>query len=145
MNKKQHLELSEDEISSLTSLIKNGQLPARVFRRATALLELSRGKALIEVAQTLDVADQTVATWRDNYQASQLNSLVDKARSGRPVEISGQSRAKITALACSTAPTGYARWSLRLLADKAVELGYCEHLSHNEAGRILKKTCFSHT
>jgi hypothetical protein len=55
------------------------------------------------------------------------------------LEIDGEQRAKITALACSKAPEGYGRWSLRLLADKVVELGYCEHLSHNEAGKILKK------
>ncbi|GAC1398119.1 MAG: hypothetical protein NVSMB56_13070 [Pyrinomonadaceae bacterium] len=140
MNKKRHLELSDEEISSLTSLISNGQLPARVFRRATAILELSRGKALTEVAATLNVAYQTIATWRDNYKAVQLDSLYDKARSGRPIEISGESRAKLTALACSTPPTGYARWSLRLLADKAVELGYCDHLSHDAVGAILKKT-----
>jgi len=145
MNKKQHLELSDEEISSLTSLISNGQLPARVFRRATALLELSRGKALTEVATTLNVAYQTVAIWRDNYKATKLNSLVDKPRSGRPIEISGESRAKLTALACSTPPEGYARWSLRLLADKAVELGYCDHLSHDAVGEILKKTRSSRT
>lgn len=140
MNKKQHLELSDLEVSSLTSLISNGQLPARVFRRVTALLELSRGKALTEVAATLNVAYQTVATWRDNYKATKLNSLLDKPRSGRPIEISGESRARLTALACSTPPEGYARWSLRLLADKAVELGYCERISHDAVGEILKKT-----
>ena len=140
MNRKQHLELSSEEISSLTSLIKNGQLPARVFRRATAILELGRGKALNEVAQTLGIVYQTVATWRDNYQAAGLKALSDKARSGRPVVISGEQRAKITALACSTAPKGHARWSLRLLADKCVELDLVDSVSHNEVGKILKKT-----
>ena len=66
--------------------------------------------------------------------------LQDKPRSGRPVQIDGIQRAQITALACSTPPEGYARWSLRLLADKAVELGFVEHLSHNHTGQILKKT-----
>lgn len=65
--------------------------------------------------------------------------LWDVARSGRPVEIDGEQRAKITALACSHPPPGYARWSLRLLAGKVVELGYCEHLSHNEAGTVVQK------
>jgi hypothetical protein len=71
--------------------------------------------------------------------------LKDKPRSGRPPEISGRQRAKITALACSTPPEGHARWSLRLLADRVVELGYVEHLSHNHAGKILKKTSSSRT
>ena len=57
--------------------------------------------------------------------------------------IDGPQRAKITARACSTPPPGHARWSLRLLADKAVELEYCEHLSHNAVKEILKKTLSS--
>src|ERR1041385_5036506 len=139
MSQKNHLELSDAERSSLTSLISSGQLPARVFRRATALLELSRGKSLTAVAQTLSVTYQTVASWRDNYHERGLDALHDQARSGRPVRIDGRQRAKITALACSTPPKGRARWSLRLLADKAVELGYCERLSHNAVKEVLKK------
>ena len=65
--------------------------------------------------------------------------LHDLPRSGRPVEIDGEQRAKITALACSDPPEGYARWSIRLLADKAVELEYCEHISHTTVRKILKK------
>ncbi len=140
MNQKHHLELSEAERSSLTSLIAGGQLTAKVFRRATALLELSRGKSLAEVAATLSVTYQTVAAWRDNYFARGLGALCDQARSGRPISIDGKQRAKITALACSTPPEGHARWSLRLLADRAVELGYCDRVSHNAVGAILKKT-----
>ena len=52
----------------------------------------------------------------------------------------GQTRAKLTALACSEAPDGHSQWSLRLLANKVVELGYCQHLSHTQVGTILKKT-----
>jgi putative transposase len=59
---------------------------------------------------------------------------------GRPIEIDGQQRYKITVLACSQPPEGYAQWSLRLLADKAIELGYVEVISHTEVRKILKKT-----
>lgn len=82
---------------------------------------------------------QSVSTWCAAYQQKGLKMLADAPRSGRPVEINGGRRAKITALACSTPPAGHARWSLRLLADRVVELGYCDHLSHNYAGEILKK------
>lgn len=140
MSQKHHLELSDAEVSSLTSLISSGRLPAKVFRRATALLELARGKSLAEVAQTLSVTYQTVAAWRNSYHERGLDALHDKARSGRPVRIDGRQRAKITALACSTPPEGRARWTLRLLADRAVELGYCESLSHNAVKEVLKKT-----
>lgn len=140
MNTKQHLHLTDAEISALTALVSGGHLPAKVFRRATALLELARGKSLVGVARTLNTTNQTVAAWRDNYRAWGLDGVHDKPRSGRPVVIDGPQRAKITALACSTPPPGHARWSLRLLADKAVELEYCEHLSHNAVKEILKKT-----
>ena len=83
---------------------------------------------------------QGVFNWCKAYHKSGLSLLWDAPRSGRPVEIDGGQRAKITALAGSKAPKGHAGWSLRLLADKAVELGYCEHLSHNHARKILKKT-----
>lgn len=69
-----------------------------------------------------------------------LQCLHDKARSGRPIVIDGKQRAKVTALACSAAPEGHARWGLRLLADKVVELGYCDSISHTQVGNILKKT-----
>lgn len=65
--------------------------------------------------------------------------LYDKTRSGRPVEIDGLQRAKITALACSPAPDGRSRWTLRWLANKVVELDYCEHLSPAYVQEILKK------
>ena len=58
--------------------------------------------------------------------------------------IDGAQQARVTALACSTPPQGRTRWTLRLLADKAVALGYCEQLSHTQARRILKKMLSSH-
>jgi transposase len=137
---KEHVKLSQADQEFLMTIIAKGQLAARVFRRATALLELNRGQTLCAVSQTLQVSYQTVAQWRDNYQASGLQALEDKQRKGRPVLIDGKSRAAITALACSTPPSGRARWTLRLLADKAVELGLCESLSHTKARSILKKT-----
>jgi len=136
---KEHVKLSQPDQDFLTTLLAKGQLPARVFKRATALLELHRGKTLTAVAKTLQVSSYTVATWRDNYQASGLSALHDKPRSGRPIEIDGRQRAKVTALACSSPPQGRARWTLRLLADKAVELGYCETLSPTQTRQILKK------
>jgi transposase len=113
-----------------------------MFKRATALLELHRGKTLTAVAQTLQVTSYTVATWRDHYHANGLSFLQDQPRSGRPMQIDGSQRAKLTALACSSPPQGRARWTLRLLADKAVELGYCENLSHTTTRQILKKMNF---
>lgn len=142
---KQHVKLSEAERTSLVALLTKGSLPARVFKRATALLELDRGQTLQAVATTLGVDYNTVATWRDKYQQQGLDCLTEAPRSGRPIQIDGTQRAQITALACSTAPAGRADWSLRLLADKVVELGYRDTISHTQVGNILKKTKSSRT
>lgn len=136
---KQHLKLRAKDRDELKALLAKGSLPVKVYKRATALLELDRGKSFGAVAETVGVCYQSVSSWCTRYKTEQLSMLYDQHRSGRPIEIDGEQRAKITALACSHPPEGYARWSLRLLAEKVVELGYCEHLSHNEAGRILKK------
>jgi transposase len=138
--KKQHVTLSDDDRSTLERLLAHGTLSAKKFKRATALLELDRGKSLIEVAITLQVTNPTVSSWRDRYRTSGLAGLDDAPRSGRPLEIDGEQRAKLTALACSDAPEGHARWTLRLLAEKAVESGLCEHVSHTLVADVLKKT-----
>jgi hypothetical protein len=67
-------------------------------------------------------------------------ALYDAPRSGRPVVIDGVARAKVTALACSPTPEGHARWSLNLLAEKAVALEYVEHISGTHVATLLKKT-----
>ena len=138
--KKQHVKLSDTDREFLENLISQGELTAKAYRRALALLELNRGQTYTAVSKTLQVTQTTLSTWAKKYQENGLQVLSDKPRSGRPIEIDGNQRAKITALACSDPPAGYAEWNLRLLADKAVELGYCENLSHTSVRRILKKT-----
>lgn len=137
---KHHVKLRKKDREYLEALVARGKLSAKVFKRATGLLELERGKTLQAVAETLGVSYVTVAAWREKYQAHGLQCLEDAPRSGRPIEIDGVQRAQITALACSDAPTGHARWSLRLLADKVVELGYCQRISYVQVDKILKKT-----
>ena len=141
--KKQHLKLTEVDKRYLTEYLSKGQVQARIVRRATALLQLNQGLTIQAVAETLKVGHWTVSIWRNNYVESGLDFLCDKPRAGRPVGIDGEQRAKITALACSETPAGRGRWSLRLLAEKIVELEYCEEISHTQVGKILKKTNFS--
>jgi putative transposase len=138
--KKQHVNLKDEDREYLEEIVSKGESKARVYRRALGLLELDRGKTYTEVSETIGVVVQTLSIWAGKYQENGLEVLQDQPRPGRPVEMDGNLRAKITALACSEAPEGYAQWSLRLLADKVVELGYCEQISHTEVGNILKKT-----
>ena len=135
-----HITLSEGDRSYLVALLNaKGSLGVKQYKRATGLLELDRGKRLTAVAATLGVGYMTVSTWQEGYRRDSLAMLQDKPRSGRPVEIDGSQRAKLIALACSEAPAGHARWDLRLLADKAVELGYGAHLSYTKARTKLNR------
>ena len=129
----------------LSAITRRGRTKARTFQRASALLQLQAGHTLLQIAEALQVSRQSVARWRDRYLEAGLQALDEKPRSGRPLRIDGKQRARITALAGSTPPQGRARWSLRLLADKAVELGCCTELSHTHARQILKKTNSSRT
>ena len=138
--KKQHIHLQESEKNYLNRLLKKGLLNARVQKRAMGLLELDKGKSYQEVANLLNMSYPAVHSWGKKYANEGLDFLQDKPRSGRPVELNGEQKAQITAVACSEPPEGYSRWSLRLLADRLVELELVEEISHTEVGRILKKT-----
>lgn len=120
------------------------QAPAREQTRARILLLLHRGRTPDTVAAALEVGVATVFNIKRRYLSEGLTAaLRDKPRSGKPASIDGVARAKITALACSEAPDGHARWTLRLLADRAVELGLVEAISHNTVKEVLKKTASS--
>ncbi len=137
---KSHVQLNDADLSTLQSLVNKSSLSVKVYKRASALLKLDQGHTLGSVASVLNVNYNTVAAWRDAYQKEGLLMLHDKPRCGRPVQIDGAQRAQITALACSIPPAGYGRWSLNLLADKVVELGYVESISRSRVAVILKKT-----
>lgn len=145
MMKKEHVQLNEADQAYLQTVLQKGSHSAKLYKRALALLELDRGRTFTEVAEMVGATKQTVSTWAKKYQESALACLTDLPRSGRPHGINGVQRAQITALACSTPPEGYAQWSLRLLAAKAVELEYVEALSYDEVRLILKKTNSSPT
>jgi transposase len=139
--RKKYLALSSADRTYLKNIVTKGKSSARVIKRAMALLQLDQGKSITSIAEALDLSLPTVSTWRDRYLEGGLKAaLEEKPRSGRPTLIDGRSRARITALACSAPPKGHARWTLRLLADRVVELGICDELSHTKVAQILKKT-----
>ena len=137
---KQHVQLTPQDRDTLTALTTQGDQKARLYKRALGLLELDRGKTYTQVAHTLGMTHQTLCTWAKKDHALGLACLQDAPRPGRPVAITGKQRAQITALACSVPPQGYGKWTLRLLADRCVELGSCDRLSHTHVQTILKKT-----
>ncbi len=138
--KKQHVELSQEDYTHLEALLSKGSMKVRKQNRVIGLLELHRGKTYESVVNLLKVSRPTVKSWADRYKSEGLSMLDEKPRSGRPLGLNGEDRAKITALACSKAPDGHSRWSLRLLADKLVELEIVDSISFKQVGNILKKT-----
>lgn len=140
------VQLTAAERSQLNRQTVQGRIKVRQYKRIQVLLLADEthdpdGKTDKVIAEQVGVSAATVERTRRRYVEQGLESaLTEQPRSGRPREISGETRAKITALACSTPPEGYGRWSLRLLADKAVELEFVEHISHDAVGDILKKT-----
>ena len=138
--KKQHLKLTEADKKYLTELLNKGQAKARVIRRAIALLQLDQGATFQKVAELLGVDYYTVSIWCQKYVENGLQFLSDLPRSGRPLVFAGEQCAKVTALACSETPDGRAKWSLQLLAEKAVELELVETISPSKVREMLKKT-----
>lgn len=139
--KKQHVHLTKADRECLETLLSKGELSVKTYKRALGLLELDRGKSYTAVSKTLQTSIHTLSARAQQYREHGLQeALYDKPRSGRPIEIDGDQRAKITALACSKAPQGYEKWSLRLLAEKVIELSYCEKISHTTVATVLKKT-----
>lgn len=137
--KKQHVKLTKADRESLEALLSKGELKVRVQKRAIALQMLDKGMSYQQVKDLIGISHISLSKWARLYNAEGLSMLYDKPRSGRPIGLSGEERAKITALACSKPPEGYARWSLRLLSDRLVELDLVDTISHTEVGRILKK------
>ena len=116
-----HIVLIDADKVQIEKLLSKGTLKVRTHKRALALQYLDNGKSYKEVSDLLIVSSNTLIVWATNYRTSGLSFLKDKPRSGRPIKFDGKDRAKITALACSKAPDGYAQWSLRLLADRSEE------------------------
>lgn len=134
------VKLTPEERTELEALTRKGEVQVRVFQRARILLLVDEGLKDAVVMAQVGVSRATVSRMRRRYGVEGLAAVREKPRPGRPNIFDGEVRAKLTALACSTPPEGRARWDLRLLADKAVELGYVETISHVTVGEVLKKT-----
>ena len=129
---------------TIQALTCKGRHAGRTVQRGRMLLRLADGVSSYTVADELGCCAQTVYQVRHRYIESGLAIVLGEApRSGGPQRFDGATRAALTALACTPAPTGHSRWTLRLLADKAVELCLVETISHETVGQVLKKTRYS--
>jgi Homeodomain-like domain len=151
--KKYIVKLSEAEREHLQGLINKGKSTAKRLLKARILLkadasEQSEGWSDGRIVEALDTNMSMVTRVRQQFVEEGLEAVLSRKRRARPAIapiFDGEKEARLTALACSTPPEGYSRWTLRLLEDKVVELGIVERASDNTIGRVLKKTRFSLT
>ena len=143
-----HITLPEEERIELLQLIKSGKHSARVLGRARIMLLLDRSQGeerkLQDIADTMLTSIGTVSNIKRRYLKGGLeHGLYDRPRPGAKPKIDGEVEAHLIALVCSDPPEGQLRWTLRLLADKLVELELVETISHVAIGDALKKTNLS--
>ena len=132
--------------AALEDFTRTGCRPVRAVRRAQALLALATGIGQQAAGQAAGLSRQTVSQVRQRYaEGGWQAALAEAPRSGGPQRFDGAQRAALTALACTPAPVGHGRWTLRLLADKAVALCLVASISHETVGQVLKKTNCSPT
>lgn len=140
----QPITLSEAEQTELRLLINQGVHPARMIKRAQILLQSHAGKKPQDIASWLGTCLSTVYNVRQRYLAEGMDgALHEKPRPGQPVKLDLRQEAAITVLACSNAPDGHARWTIRLLADRVVKAGIVDSIAPETIRRFLKKTTLS--
>ena len=145
--------LTEPERTHLEALTRNGKTGAKKFIHARALLLCDAGPdgpawPVSAVADALGVTSRTIEHLKKRFVEEGLDvALERKAREKPPRDVifDGAFEARLMTLACSEAPEGYERWTVRLLADKAVELKFASSVSHMTVQRVLKKTNLSLT
>jgi hypothetical protein len=150
-NKKFIVELSAEERALLKALVSKGKSAAKVILKARILLKADQGEHGErwndeEICEALDTNISMVTRVREKLVTQGLDAVFRrKKRETPPIKpiFDGKAQARLTALACSTPPEGHARWSLRLLADKVVELEIVPAAHFNTVGRALKKTISS--
>lgn len=152
MHKKYPVVLSASERTELTRLIAVGTEAARKLIHARILLKADQsahGPAWVDerIAEAVEVSQATVARIRKQYVEEGLAAALHRRPPRRTYQrkLDGAQEARVIAVACGAPPAGHAQWSLRLLADRLVELEIVDTISHQTVARTLKKTRSSRT
>lgn len=146
MPKRYIVRLSEEERHSLKDLVSTGKAVAYKIKHANILLNIDvngQGWTDEEAATAFSCHRNTVANLRQRLVEQGLEAALERKPNQRPPRqrvCDGESEAKLIALRCGAPPAGQARWTLRLLADKAVELEIVPAISHETVRQVLKKT-----
>jgi transposase len=148
MGKHHYIQLRQDERAQLGQLVRTGRQAARKQTRARILLLSDRSQGAKRTGQEVaEAAMCSVSTVRRicglYFEGGLALALNDKGWPGAKPKLTGELEAKLTMLACSAAPSGHVRWTLRLLANELVGLGYVDEVSHVTVREWLKKTNLS--
>jgi transposase len=143
--------LTENEREQLKAIVSKGKHSSLQFRNACMLLSSDEGeqgqKASNEqIAQILQINTKTVERLKQRFVEEGFEACMDRKPypAVKEMKVDGDLEAHLVAISCSKAPEGYTRWSLRMLADKMIELKYVESISHETIRQVLKKTKLSH-
>jgi len=146
------IKLSKSEVGDLTAIINKGRHTSYAFRSAYILLNCDKGDYAQnpsvtneEIAKFLRVGERTIDRIKKKFIEEGFDSVLQRRPSSQNYtkKMDGDLEAKLVTLCCSEPPEGYAKWSLRLLADKLVELNYVDSISHVSVRKALKKTNLS--
>src|SRR5258708_32855770 len=133
--------LTEEERTTLETFVHRGKANARTLTRARILLKSGEGWSPSALAAAFDVCQATVTNVRGRFAKGGLEAVLhDKVQQHRRSALSGLQTAHLIAVACSPSPDGHDHWTVRLLAQKAVELGFVTGISPNTIHELLKKT-----
>lgn len=140
MPKRYRVHLPADEHDRLEQLVHAGKHAARVITRARILLKAHESWSDARIVEAIGSSAATVERVRKRYVEEGLDAVLrDKPQPGRPRRLSAPQAAHLIAIACSDAPDGHDHWPLRLLGQKAVELGYVDGISPETVRAVLKK------
>ena len=144
------IKLTKGEVAELRTIISKGSHTCQTFRVAYILLNCDEGSysekvTNEQISTVLKVGMRTIDRVKKRFVEEGLEAVLERRPTSRVYDrkMDGDVEAKLVTLCCSKPPKGYAKWSLRLLADKMVELKYVENISHVTVRSVLKKTNLS--
>lgn len=137
---KYRVTLTEEEVELLEGLLRKGKSAARKQTRARILLKAAAGCQDAEIIAALAVSATMIYNTRQKCVEEGVEAaLHDRPRPGKTPKLSDKQCAHVIATACTPSPAGHDHWTLRLLADQVVQLGYADSFSHETVRRLLKK------
>jgi DNA-binding Lrp family transcriptional regulator len=150
MEKRWVVELSQEERQYLEQLINKGKVAGYKIKHAHMLLKADEGEngpawPDTRIAEAYNVSESTVRNLRKRLVEKGFEAALEREKqTNRRTKLDGEAEAKLIAIACSQPPEGYSKWSVRLLADRLVELEIVDAVSHMTVQRVMKKTNSNH-